>query len=390
LWQIKNTNTILTYNSQFIRGCKNYEIANQLGNVLTTISDRKIATASGTTIAFYSADIITATDYYPFGMTMPGRSYKVAAALEYRYGFNGQEKSNEIFEGSTTALFWEYDSSTGRRWNLDPALIESKSKYSVNSNCPVIVFDKLGSFDSRDEARAYRDKHKLKNVRVRIMQDGYYWLYDKKGKQGWFKDNVSKKVIWTLVFTSTSKIKSPKPAKDMDPYDIGVEWLTGTGPKSRDFKDGDKTVELYKEHDFYKKSYAQTKDILKTWKSGEKLPEQNFKYDLGGFIGILKYIQDASTVATDGLTGNLMFTYLGSHSLFMTVKSIDIDKRVAIVEFIVHNTSTLESGTRIPKIGYHKLYQKTVGKFMNEKVAGRTGPTSETEQVFEISETIQV
>jgi hypothetical protein len=37
----------------------------------------------------------------------------------YRYGFNGQEKSDEIAgEGNhNTAEFWEYDTRTGRRWN---------------------------------------------------------------------------------------------------------------------------------------------------------------------------------------------------------------------------------------------------------------------------------
>jgi len=35
----------------------------------------------------------------------------------YRYGFNGQEKSDEIKgEGNSyTALFWEYDPRIGRR-----------------------------------------------------------------------------------------------------------------------------------------------------------------------------------------------------------------------------------------------------------------------------------
>ena len=41
----------------------------------------------------------------------------------YRFGFNGQEKDDEIF-GSTgtsyTAEFWQYDARIGRRWNVDP------------------------------------------------------------------------------------------------------------------------------------------------------------------------------------------------------------------------------------------------------------------------------
>lgn len=40
------------------------------------------------------------------------------AAAEYRYGFNGQEKVDEIAgQGNHyTAEFWEYDSRTGRQF----------------------------------------------------------------------------------------------------------------------------------------------------------------------------------------------------------------------------------------------------------------------------------
>jgi RHS repeat-associated protein len=60
----------------FKRGEKQYELSNHLGNVLTTISDKKKASASDTNsslIDHYTADIRSAQDYYPFGMLMPGR-----------------------------------------------------------------------------------------------------------------------------------------------------------------------------------------------------------------------------------------------------------------------------------------------------------------------------
>jgi hypothetical protein len=72
-----------------------------------------------------------------FGMVMPGRSY--TAGTGYRYGFNGQEKSNEISgEGNhTTALFGEYDIRTARRWNPDPRPSDGVSMYSVFLNNPI-------------------------------------------------------------------------------------------------------------------------------------------------------------------------------------------------------------------------------------------------------------
>jgi len=51
----------------------------------------------------------------------------------YRYGFNGQEKTDEL-KGSGnhyTAEFWEYDSRLGRRWNVDPMF----RKYAHQSPC---------------------------------------------------------------------------------------------------------------------------------------------------------------------------------------------------------------------------------------------------------------
>ncbi len=64
----------------------------------------------------------------------------------YRYGFNGQEKDNEVMgEGNSyTAEFWNYDARLGRRWNVDPKPDASLSNYSVFSNNPVYFMDILG------------------------------------------------------------------------------------------------------------------------------------------------------------------------------------------------------------------------------------------------------
>jgi hypothetical protein len=45
-------------------------------------------------------------------MIEPGRKF-VQGMKKYRYSINGQEKTLEIFEGSTTAEYWEYDSRIG-------------------------------------------------------------------------------------------------------------------------------------------------------------------------------------------------------------------------------------------------------------------------------------
>ena len=64
----------------------------------------------------------------------------------YRYGFNGQEKDDEIkgAGNSYTAEFWEYDPRIGRRWNLDPKPTIGVSQYSTFSNNPIWFSDPLG------------------------------------------------------------------------------------------------------------------------------------------------------------------------------------------------------------------------------------------------------
>jgi RHS repeat-associated protein len=101
-------------------GLKVYEFSNHLGNVLTTFSDRKIATegASGYG-AYYNAEILSSTDYYPFGFEMPGRSY---TGDGYRYGFQGQEDDPEL-KGKGNSSNFKYrmhDPRIGRFFAVDP------------------------------------------------------------------------------------------------------------------------------------------------------------------------------------------------------------------------------------------------------------------------------
>ena len=113
-------------------------------DVLVTVSDKKIGVSSnGTTIDYYNADIVTANDYYPGGMQMPGRKYQ-AGSGSYRFSINGQEKESDLNENITTAMFWEYDSRTGRRWNVDPITKEFESPYATFGGNPVLMVDPLG------------------------------------------------------------------------------------------------------------------------------------------------------------------------------------------------------------------------------------------------------
>jgi RHS repeat-associated protein len=74
-----------------------------------------------------------------------GTGYGNAVDEGYRYGFNGQEKSQEIGFSHYTAQFWEYDARIGRRWNNDPLPKMNESPYAAFANNPVSIVDYNGA-----------------------------------------------------------------------------------------------------------------------------------------------------------------------------------------------------------------------------------------------------
>ncbi|MBD3638028.1 MAG: hypothetical protein HUJ25_11805 [Crocinitomicaceae bacterium] len=128
---------------------KSYELANHLGNVLAVVSDRKIPDAAQEA---YEADIISYSDYYPFGMQMSGRN-GTAAGGEYRYSFQGQEKDDEI-KGPGNSINYKYrmhDPRLGRFFAIDPltSLYPHYSPYQFSGN-KVIQFVELEGLEEGD------------------------------------------------------------------------------------------------------------------------------------------------------------------------------------------------------------------------------------------------
>ncbi|MEO7174752.1 MAG: RHS repeat-associated core domain-containing protein [Saprospiraceae bacterium] len=127
---------------QFL-GMMAYEITNHLGNVLATVSDRHIGRAAAPgAVNHFLADILTQTDYYPFGMGMPGRTF---SGEKYRYGFNGKENDNEIHGTGNQQDYGMrlYDNRLGRFLSVDP-LGKSYpwySPYQFAGNTPIIAVD---------------------------------------------------------------------------------------------------------------------------------------------------------------------------------------------------------------------------------------------------------
>jgi hypothetical protein len=107
---------------------KRYELSNHLGNVLAVITDRRIQSCTNENVMFYQAQVVSITDYDPFGMEIKDRVWRMAW---YRHGLGGQEKNDELKGdgNSIDYLLRSYDSRKGRFLSLDPLA----AKFAWNS-----------------------------------------------------------------------------------------------------------------------------------------------------------------------------------------------------------------------------------------------------------------
>jgi len=154
-----------------IPGQRQYEITNHLGNVIATVSDKKNGN---------NAIILSSNDYYAFGSPLQGRSYTGILENKYRFGFNSQMKDDDISgEGNhNSALYWEYDSRLGRRWNLDPVRQAMISQYACFDGNPIWKSDILGNKASDPSTHTDKDG----NV-VAVIDDGDKGVYKHSGNK---------------------------------------------------------------------------------------------------------------------------------------------------------------------------------------------------------------
>ena len=87
---------------------------------------------------YFEAVTVTATDYFPFGMTMPGRSVAIDS---YRYSFNGKEDDSEWAKQDYG--FRIYDKRIGRFLSVDPLTKKypELTPYQFASNAPIVAID---------------------------------------------------------------------------------------------------------------------------------------------------------------------------------------------------------------------------------------------------------
>lgn len=125
-----------TTETGIVRGTRVYEGSNHLGNVLISYSDRRILTNGNT----YRVDVVSASDYYPFGMSMEKRTVS-----EGKFGFNGKENIEEV-DGWQDYGERMYNRLIGRFPTADPLIVYKQqypelSTYQFASNRPIDGID---------------------------------------------------------------------------------------------------------------------------------------------------------------------------------------------------------------------------------------------------------
>ncbi len=127
-------------------------------------------TCTTTQTAFYTADVISYGDYYPFGMQKPER-FGAEPNAKYRYKHQGQESDSEIL-GEGNSYAYEYrmsDARLGRFWSIDPlsAKYAYNSPYAFSENV-LIHSVELEGLERRVvinvRYKEYNDKGKLINI----------------------------------------------------------------------------------------------------------------------------------------------------------------------------------------------------------------------------------
>ncbi|PGH37587.1 MAG: hypothetical protein CRN43_20305 [Candidatus Nephrothrix sp. EaCA] len=151
---------------------RKYELTNHLGNVLAVISDKVNLYGHSNILDSARATVMSASDYYPFGLAMQGRTYQDSVC---RYGFNGKRKDNRYGRiAKYNYGFRIYSPEDGVFLSVDPLTKEYPfySPYQFASNSPILAIDLDGlessNIKNKTETKASEKGKPTENRNVKI------------------------------------------------------------------------------------------------------------------------------------------------------------------------------------------------------------------------------
>jgi RHS repeat-associated protein len=209
-------------------GDKRYELSNHLGNVLSVVSDRKLF-QNPLGFTTFAPDVLSYSDYYPFGMLVPNRH---KTGDDYRYGFNGKEMDNEV-KGEGTQYdygFRIYDPRIGKFLSEDP-LFRSYAwytPYQFAGNRPInsIDLDGLEEYSSFEAYKLHNGDAAL-NGNMLNGSDGVWFTQDRIQRTDRWKsameyitknNDISKLTAGTIDFYQGKTFQSNYPFNQVRDY----------------------------------------------------------------------------------------------------------------------------------------------------------------------------
>jgi len=182
---------------------------------LATLSDRRKSVENTFlggegTVNYYLADVTSRSEYYPYGMVLPGRSE--SDGENYRYGYQGSEADNEIkgHKNSYTTYFRQLDPQIGKWLSVDPKATAWESPYASMGNNPILNNDIYGdTFDptsiyEKNEDGTYKNEAEVKAFEI--------WASSENGKK-FILDHAEKGFELDGVFVKDLHIKANKNGK---------------------------------------------------------------------------------------------------------------------------------------------------------------------------------
>ena len=217
-------------------GTRQYELSDHLGNVSVVLSGIRLPNTGNTN---FTADVLSANEYYPFGMVMPNRNF---SSENYRYGFNGMEKDQE-FTGSQSHYDFGariYDGRIGRWLSIDPYYdrYRSHSPYNYAVNSPIFVIDSDGNNPTFPWGVRYEFPNGQGDAEVVKFNDekaSYYvsWWdkFDSGDERYWPKTLVLKD---EEIYERAKKIDTPNSMESEPSWNIDNQWGDAFGVEAKE------------------------------------------------------------------------------------------------------------------------------------------------------------
>ncbi|GGP37078.1 hypothetical protein [Streptomyces melanogenes] len=231
----------------------------------------------------------------------------------------------------------------------------------VNGVCKVV---EKGSADAKAIEDAQREIVDIVKRGIVADRNLAFSLMSDVGLGDWFNTAPQHKNIDTTNTISQADYnaydlamqgKDPHPFRQSDdPYSLGLDWVTGSGPRDREYHDGDRMTELIKSSVSMEQLRA---DTLANWrKDGSDEGTVSYSISKGGKLGALGKLvfTDLPAIAT-GDEDHLGEAFVGSYSLDYTVKGQDPDGSL-VVEYTLKNKTSNESFLHY--VGYYDWLKK--------------------------------